>query len=220
MLNEIFKPVFAADRLRVLRRQHEFFEILLYPDDLKVLTSKEKRQELLQGVPPEELLTPPASLDQQPSNEPDTATAVKKKKKKRSTLSNTRQASSSQADLSWLTNTETNRQLKRGDSSKLGGASLIGQATASWCYKLNSELTSLDDVYERFHHGYYHSLEAIEEALGHVFARAEQRCLNTLARNYIDKVKTHCLSLLKRRSELKSKWLSYFTAKFDLTARQ
>ena len=163
------------------------------------------------------MLTPSPTLVQQHSNEQEPSTTQKKKKKKRSSLSNSRQASSNQADLTWLLNTETNRQLKRGDSSKQATAG--GEATP-WSYKLNSELTSIDDVYERFHNGYYHSLEAIEEALCLVFERAEQRCLNTLARNYIDKVRSQSLSLLKRRSELKNRWLAYFHGKFELTASQ
>ena len=46
MLNEIFKPIMAMDKLSVLRRDRACFEILLNPCDLKAL-SREKQSELL-----------------------------------------------------------------------------------------------------------------------------------------------------------------------------
>jgi hypothetical protein len=41
-LNEIIKPLMAADKLKVLRRPYENYDILLYESDLK-LFSKEKK---------------------------------------------------------------------------------------------------------------------------------------------------------------------------------
>jgi hypothetical protein len=35
----------------------------------------------------------------------------------------------------------------------------------NWEYKFESEVTSLDDIYQRFHNGYYHSIGTLEEAL-------------------------------------------------------
>jgi len=55
----------------------------------------------------------------------------------------------------------------------------------SWKYKVGCELTSIDDIYERFHHGYYHSISALEEALHTLFLRCQNRCINILAQNYL-----------------------------------
>jgi hypothetical protein len=46
MINEVFKPIMAVDKLSVLRRKWADFEILLQTKDLKVFP-KEKREELL-----------------------------------------------------------------------------------------------------------------------------------------------------------------------------
>jgi hypothetical protein len=42
-LNEIIKPLMAADKLKVLRRPNENYDILLYESDLKPHISKEKK---------------------------------------------------------------------------------------------------------------------------------------------------------------------------------
>lgn len=41
-----------------------------------------------------------------------------------------------------------------------------------------SDVRSLDDIYQRFHNGYYHSISAVEEALVSLFDRTLDRCLN------------------------------------------
>ena len=45
-INEIFKPIMAVDKLQVLRKGKENFDILIKPTDLKVL-AKDKREQLL-----------------------------------------------------------------------------------------------------------------------------------------------------------------------------
>ena len=43
-LNDIMKPIIAMDRLKVLRRQYEHYDIALFETDLKVANfSKEKK---------------------------------------------------------------------------------------------------------------------------------------------------------------------------------
>ena len=44
--NEIFKPIFAADRLCVLRNDKKLFDIFILPKDFKVF-NKDKRDSLL-----------------------------------------------------------------------------------------------------------------------------------------------------------------------------
>ncbi len=78
-LNDILKPIIAADKLKVLRRVNQSFAILLYESDLKTNLSKEKRIELMKGIPSEERQV----LSE--STEPN-----KKRKKKRGTLTSAR----------------------------------------------------------------------------------------------------------------------------------
>jgi len=49
MINDIFKPVMAVDKLSVLRRERACYEILLKPKDLKIL-QRVKRKELLDSL--------------------------------------------------------------------------------------------------------------------------------------------------------------------------
>ena len=46
-INDIFHPIMAADKLQVLRKGKEMYDIFIREDDLKVL-AKEKREQLLQ----------------------------------------------------------------------------------------------------------------------------------------------------------------------------
>lgn len=62
--------------------------------------------------------------------------------------------------------------------------------TESFKFLLSADIQSLDDIYERFHHGYYHAISALEDALHTLFRKALQRCENTLATNYLESVKT------------------------------
>lgn len=57
VLNDIFKPVLAADRLKVLRRENCQMEIYLFEKDIKCL-SKDRKTQLLNQVPPEEKEAP------------------------------------------------------------------------------------------------------------------------------------------------------------------
>lgn len=80
----------------------------MYADDLRPISSKEKRAELVEGIMDSELVAPAEQRDQSKVQASD----PKKKKKKRSTLSNSRQSSQVQNELQWLNNVETNRNLK------------------------------------------------------------------------------------------------------------
>jgi hypothetical protein len=55
-LNEILKPIIAQDKLKILRRQNEHFQVKLFEHDLKSHLPKEKRLELLKNVPECDLL--------------------------------------------------------------------------------------------------------------------------------------------------------------------
>jgi hypothetical protein len=51
------RPIFAADRLKVLRRQNENYEIMLFESDLlKAHVPKDKRIELVKGLTEDELV--------------------------------------------------------------------------------------------------------------------------------------------------------------------
>lgn len=53
------RPIFAADRLKVLRRQNEKFDIMLYEADLqKAHMPKDRRLDLIQGLSESELVQP------------------------------------------------------------------------------------------------------------------------------------------------------------------
>jgi hypothetical protein len=53
------RPIFAADRLKVLRRQNELFDIVLYEADLhRAHMPKDKRLDLIQGLSESELVQP------------------------------------------------------------------------------------------------------------------------------------------------------------------
>ena len=45
-INEVFKPIMAADKLQVLRKDKERFDVFIMPKDLKVF-NKDKRDALL-----------------------------------------------------------------------------------------------------------------------------------------------------------------------------
>jgi hypothetical protein len=50
------KPIIAIDRLKVLRRQYEHYDIALYETDLKVANfPKEKKLQLTSNIDPNEL---------------------------------------------------------------------------------------------------------------------------------------------------------------------
>ena len=52
-INEIFKPIMAADKLQVLRQAQELFDVFILPKDLRVF-SKEKRDAFLANYDIEE----------------------------------------------------------------------------------------------------------------------------------------------------------------------
>lgn len=45
-INDIFKPIMAADKLQILRKDRDQYDILLLPKDLKVF-NKDKRDSML-----------------------------------------------------------------------------------------------------------------------------------------------------------------------------
>ena len=55
-MNHILKPLFAYDKLEVLRRQNDSYEIMLFELDIKQKLAKEKRQELVRDIPEHELI--------------------------------------------------------------------------------------------------------------------------------------------------------------------
>lgn len=63
-INEIFKPILAADKLQVLRNDKEIYDVFILPKDLKVF-NKDKRDLLLANYDPsgEQL------LDEEANNE-------------------------------------------------------------------------------------------------------------------------------------------------------
>lgn len=50
------KPLMAVDRLQVLRRPNQDYDILLFECDLKPNVPKERRQELIKDLPESELI--------------------------------------------------------------------------------------------------------------------------------------------------------------------
>lgn len=53
-INEIFRPIFAADRHKVLRRKFEKFYIVLYAADLKAAEiSKDRIASLIKDLEPD-----------------------------------------------------------------------------------------------------------------------------------------------------------------------
>lgn len=50
-INEIFKPILAADKLQVLRYEKEIYDVFILPKDLRVF-NKDKRDLLLSNYDP------------------------------------------------------------------------------------------------------------------------------------------------------------------------
>ena len=187
----------------MLRRNNACFLIKIFDQDLKSLP-KERREELTRDIPPEELLAP---APQQIEPLPEEVNNQRKKKKKRSALSSQRN-SSQHTELNWIQNMEMNRDLKPDVPEAF---------EEDWEFKLTSSLKSTDDLYERFAHGYYHSLQALEEAFAYLIQVALTRCQNQLARNYLNWVHAQCLQYLSGKKELdfRTKWLSFYDQRFD-----
>jgi hypothetical protein len=129
--------------------------------------SRDKRAELLSQVAAHELESDVKEPEQE-NSEP-----ITKRKRKRSSLISaaSRRASNAVSEISWVKNLEQTEK---------------PQVKDSWTFKCSDELTSFDDIYERFSHGYYHSLVAVEQDLNSLFHRViETRCLNKLAKVYL-----------------------------------
>jgi hypothetical protein len=58
--------MFAYDRLKVLRRVNQNFDIHLYLNDLKTLWTKEKRLELTKDIPEDQLHNPVVIVNEEP----------------------------------------------------------------------------------------------------------------------------------------------------------
>lgn len=57
LLNDMMRPIFAADRLKVLRDKNEKYEVMLFEADLvKSHMPKDKRIEMTKGIPEAELV--------------------------------------------------------------------------------------------------------------------------------------------------------------------
>ena len=114
----------AADKLQVLRRDKEIFDVLILPKDLKVF-NKDKRDQLLLNyneeddralVEAEELLKEEeASMEQRITQQSSEETPSQPKPKRRKKASNlSRQANRRNipgAELSWIGNLAKNRRL-------------------------------------------------------------------------------------------------------------
>jgi hypothetical protein len=118
------------------------FNVRLFERNLKPL-SKDKRSELLSQVPANELESDGKEF------ELETSEPITKRKRKRSSLISaaSRRANNAVSEISWVKNVEQTEKPQNKDS---------------WTFKCRDELTSFDDIYERFSHGYYHSLVSVE----------------------------------------------------------
>ena len=80
---------------------------------------------------------------------------------------------------------------------------------------MEAENTSMDDIYERFNQGYYHSMQSLEESMTDLFERTRARCKNTLAFKYLELIRAQSLNYLHRKSDFRTKWLNYFGSRFE-----
>ena len=138
-INDIFKPIMAADKLQVLRKDKECYDIFLLEKDLKVF-HKDKRDLLLIGHSDEASLmmlqeterlelddetiqddeaaegsnTEPKAITQQSSVDQDSSATQKKTKRRKKASNLSRQANrrtTPGAELSWITNLQKNRKI-------------------------------------------------------------------------------------------------------------
>ena len=123
-INEIFKPIMAVDKLSVLRKGKENFDILIKPVDLKVL-AKDKREQLLTDynegedamlqLQDEEEQLEELWLEEELPAQPGEDPATKKQKRRRKKVGSlSRQANRRIApgsELTWLQNTSRNIKL-------------------------------------------------------------------------------------------------------------
>ena len=87
-------------------------------------------------------------------------------------------------------------------------------------YMPAESMVSLDDLYEKFNMGYYHSLESLELDLGILVENTRKnRCKNELACRYMDYVMNGAVVYLrKKQNEFLVKWRAYYESRF--TANQ
>jgi hypothetical protein len=116
------------------------FNVRLFERNLKPL-SIDKRAELLYQVPANELDSDGKEL------ELETSEPITKRKRSLLITAASRRAKNAMSEISWVKNVEQTEKPQNKDS---------------WMFKCRVELTSFDDIYERFSHGYYHSLASVE----------------------------------------------------------
>lgn len=75
---------------------------------------------------------------------------------------------------------------------------------------------SLDDLYEKFSIGYYHSLDSLEADLIKLVATTKAtRCKNDLACKYMDHFQNGAVACLKKKQEeFLKKWRTFYEGKF------
>lgn len=73
----------------------------------------------------------------------------------------------------------------------------------------------MDDLYEKFNMGYYHSLESLEKDLCQLIENTKKaRCRNELACKYLDYVMNSAgIYLRKRQTDFLSKWRVYYESR-------
>jgi hypothetical protein len=84
-------------------------------------------------------------------------------------------------------------------------------------YKPIEKLTSLDDLYEKFNMGYYHSLESLERDLCELVEKTKKtRCKNELALKYLDYfMSTATMYLRRKQTDFLSKWRVYYESRLQ-----
>lgn len=135
MLNDIFKPIMALDKLLTLRKERVCFEIALLPKNLKTL-SKEKKADLLAGTNQPDAAKEADSEDEEdkkedaadskldedepmaegvaesvPENEVEgegIAEPVRKRKKRRVLLTYGSARNKASSELAWIENSKAN----------------------------------------------------------------------------------------------------------------
>jgi hypothetical protein len=250
MLNEIFKPIMALDKLMTLRRERVCYEILLLPKNLKTL-SKDRRAELLANLSQpavqevasdDEEAEKEEGCDSKPVEGAEAAVEVVKKKKKKNrkgmlTASGARYKSG--AELAWVENTKANQALselkkaqqmeaKKGRTSSKQAESAADEkddheqsdstknSEQPYEFVPANKQTSLDDLYEKFSVGQYHSLQSLTDDLNLIVQNAKLlRCKNDLACKYLDQFFIAAqVHINKKNTEFLQKWRLYHEAKF------
>ena len=84
-------------------------------------------------------------------------------------------------------------------------------------FSLADDVTSVEEIYERFIQGYYHDIDTLVNHINWLFNKAiKERCKNPLARKYLELYQTHVTTHLKnKQNSFNEKWRDYFHGKFN-----